>query len=100
MPIHESLLKRIKCCITKDEHIVLDPILVIECQSAACKQCIIDCKDENIYCYGCENKHEKRSLLKAPVNKLVEEFIKCSVIDLSEYVDEKLKDSSENLKSN
>ena len=99
MPINESLLKRIKCCLNKDEHIVIDPVLVIDCQNTACKQCIVDSQDENIYCYGCKNKHEKRSLLKSPANKCVEEFIKSSLNDLFEYVDGKLKDSFENLKS-
>ena len=99
MPINESLLKRIKCCLTKDEHISLDPVLVIECQNTACKQCIVDSKYEYIHCYGCKNKHEKTSLLKAPANKFVEESIKCSLNDLFEHIDEKLKDSFENLKS-
>ena len=99
MPITESLLKRIKCCLNKDEHLAVDPVLVSECQNTACKQCIVDSKDENIYCYGCKNKHEKTSLLKAPAHKFVEESIKSSLNDLFEYVDEKLKDSFENLKS-
>ena len=80
MPINESLLKRIKCCLNKDEHIALDPVLVIEFQNTACKQCIVDSKDENIYCYGCKNKHEKNSLLKVQANKFVEEAIKCSLM--------------------
>ena len=99
MAINESLLERIKCCLSKDEHIALDPVQVIECQNTACKQCIDDLQDVNIYCYGCKNKHGKRSLLKAPDNKFVEEFIKCSLNDLFKYVDEKLKISFENLKS-
>ena len=99
MPIDENLLKRIKCCLSKDEHIALDPVLVIECQNTACKQCIVDSKYEYIHCYGCKNKHEKTSLLKAPANKFAEESIKCSLNDLFEHVDEKLKDSFENLKS-
>ena len=93
MPIHESLFKTIKCCVTKDEHISLDPVLVIECQSAACKQCVLDFREEMIYCYECKNKHEKTKLLNAPANKFVENYIKCSLNDLFEYVDEKLKDS-------
>ena len=99
MPIDENLLKRIKCCLSKDEHIALDPVQVIECHNTACKQCIVDSKYEYIHCYGCKNKHEKTSLLKAPANKLVEESIKCSLNDLFEHIDEKLKDSFESLKS-
>jgi hypothetical protein len=93
MPIDESLFKSVKCCFNEDEHIVLDPVLVIECQSSACKQCILDSKEENIYCFGCKNKHEKTSLLNAPMNKFVENFIKSSVNELFDYVEEKLKDS-------
>jgi hypothetical protein len=70
MSINQSLLKRINCCIAKDEHIVLDPVLVSECQSSACKQCILDTKEENIYCYGCNNEHEKTKLLNAPTKIL------------------------------
>ena len=61
MPINESLLKRIKCCLNKNEHKVLDPVFLIECQNTACKQCIVDQNDENIYCYGCNNNHERVS---------------------------------------
>ena len=71
MPINESLLKIIKCCLSKDEHIALDPVCVIEFQNTACKQCIVDSTDENIYCYRCKNKHKKTRLLKAPANKLL-----------------------------
>ena len=99
MPIDESLWKSIKWYFSKNEHIVLDPVLVIECQNTSCKQCIIDCKDENIYCYGCKRNHEKIKLLKAPAIKFVENFIKSSLSDLFEYVDEKLKDSFDRLKS-
>ena len=76
MPIDENLLKTLKCCISKDDHIVLDPVLVIECQSSACKQCILDSKEENVYCYECKNKHEKTKRMNAPANKFVENFIK------------------------
>ena len=100
MPITESLLKRIKCCLSKGEHVSLDLVIVVECQNTAFKKCIVGSKYEYIDCYGCKNKHEKTSLLKAPDNKFVEEeSIKCSLNDLFEYVDEKLKDSFENLKS-
>ena len=99
MSINESLLQRIKCSLNKNEHIALDPVVVIECQNTACKQCIFDSKDENIYCYGCKSEHEKTSLLKASANKFAEDFIKCFLNDLFEYVDGKLKDSFENLKS-
>ena len=98
MPIQESLLKTIKCCITKDEHIVLDPLLVNECQNYACKQCILDSKEENIYCYECKNKHEKTKFLNAPAN-IFAEIIKSSLNELFEYVDEKLKNSFESLTS-
>ena len=69
-----------------DGHIVLDPVLVIECQSAACKQCILDSKEEMIYCYECKNNHKKTMLMNAPENKLVENFIKSSLTELFEYV--------------
>jgi acetate kinase len=100
MPIDESLINSIKCCLHEDQHIVLDPVLVIECQSSACKQCILDSKEKNIYCFVCKNKHEKKKLLNAPsTNKFVERFIKCSLNDLFEYVDEKLKESFKSLTS-
>ena len=93
MSTNESLFKKSKCCITKDEHIVIDSVLVTECKNAACKQCIIDSKYQRIYCYGCKSYHEKIKLLNAPVIKYVENSIKISLHDLFEYVDEKLKDS-------
>ena len=101
MPIKEALLKSIKCCLNKDDHIVLDPVM-IGCQKGqgvACKKCIIDCKDKNIYCNRCHNYHEKANLLNATPFEFVETFIENSLNDLFEYVDEKLKDSFNNLKS-
>ena len=46
MPIDKTLLNSLKCCFSKDEHIALDPVLVIECQSSACKQCFLNFKEE------------------------------------------------------
>ena len=99
MPIHEILLKSIKCCITKDEHIVVDPKLVTECQNSACKQCILDSKEENIYCYACKNKHDKTKLIDAPANKFTADLVKSLLNELFEYVDEKLKESFDSLTS-
>ena len=99
MSINETLLKIVNCCFTKDEHILLDPVLVPECQSSACKQCILDSKEEYIYCYGCNNEHEKTKLLNATTNKVVEDSIQSSLDDLFEHVDDKLKDSFESLSS-
>ena len=67
MPVNESLLKIIKCCLNKNEHIAIDPVFLTECQNTACKQCIVDSQDANIYCYGCKNIHEKHKFIKSTI---------------------------------
>ena len=48
---------------------------------------------------GAKNKHEKIKLLNAPIKIFVENLIKSWLSDLFDYVDGKLKDSFERLKS-
>jgi hypothetical protein len=97
MTLQEELLKKIKCCFHKDGHIAIDPIIVLPCQSSACKKCIVDSKGENLNCINCNQKHEKTSLLNAPLNQLAETVIKCSLNDLFEYIDLKIENSLKTL---
>ena len=93
MPIHEELLKKIKCCFHKDGHIAVDPVLVLPCQSSACKKCIVDSKEQNLNCINCNQEHTKTSVLNAPINQFAEAIIKCSLNDLVEYIVDKLENS-------
>jgi hypothetical protein len=100
MPIHEELLKKIKCCFHKDGHIAVDPVLVLPCQSSACKKCIVDSKEQNLNCINCNQKHEKTSLLNAPINQLAETMLKLSLNDLFEYIDAKIENFLKNHEGN
>ena len=93
MPIQEILLDKIKCCLHKDVHIAVDPVLVLPCQSSACKQCIVDSTVSNLECYICKQKHEKESLLRSPKNSFAESIIQSSLIDLFDYVQHRIENS-------
>ncbi len=49
MPIVKTLLNSLKCYFSKDEHSALDPVLMIEFKSSACKQSIMNSEEEKIY---------------------------------------------------
>ncbi len=100
MPIHEELLKKIKCCFHKDGHIAVDPVLVLPCQSSACKKCIVDSKEQNLNCINCNQEHTKTSVLNAPINQFAEAIIKCSLNDLFEYIDAKIENFLKNHEGN
>ena len=100
MPLQEELLKKIKCCFHTDGHIAIDPILVLPCQSSACKQCIVNSKEANLNCLNCNQKHDKTSLLNAPLNQYAEIILQCHLNDLFEYIDDKLENSLKILKGN
>ena len=78
MPLPGALLNQIKCCLSNDGHILIEPV-VLKCTGSACKECISDSEEEVIYCYACNGKHQKNDLLNATVNTvakiLVENFI-------------------------
>ena len=100
MPLQEKLLKRIKCCFHTDGHIAIDPVLVLPCQSSACKQCIVNSKVANLNCIICNQKHDKTSLLNAPLNQYAEDIIQCNLSVLLEYVNDKLENSLKILQGN
>jgi hypothetical protein len=97
MPIPDSLLNQMRCCLYDDGHIV-DVPLVLKCGFNACKKCIIDSKVTKIKCFGCNGEHERNDLLTAPNNKFVESFIQSFLPDLFQDLRTKLKSTSELLK--
>jgi hypothetical protein len=81
MSIPEDILNRIKCCLSDDGHIAIEPIPV-SCGAIGCKQCILRSNNEEIDCYSCRGKNFKIT----PVIKPNEYSIKSYVSDLFEYV--------------
>ena len=86
MPIPESILNQMKCCLFNDGHIAIEPI-AINCGGIACKQCINDLKEKLVLCYSCKGKHEKHDMLKMRINKLAENTMHYFLNDLFEYVE-------------
>ena len=99
MPISENLLDQMKCSFHNNGHIAIEPIL-LKCENYGCKQCVVDSKDENIYCYNCKEIHKKKDLLNAPINKLAKTLIDSHLNDLFDYVDTNLTKASEAVNSN
>ena len=98
MPISETLLNQLKCCLSDDGHIIIDPVL-LKCKGNSCKKCISDSKKEDIYCYKCINNHSKQDLLNASENAFAETYILENLSDLFKYVGNKWKFFSEKLQS-
>ncbi len=67
MVISDALLNQIKCCLSTDGHIVIEPV-VLKCGGNACRECA-NPNTFSIDCFSCSHKHEKTELLNAPVNK-------------------------------
>ena len=95
MPIPEDILKQMKCCLSDDGHIVNEPV-VLKCGSNACKKCASDLI--SVKCFGCNDTHEKKELMNAPINKIVNSFINLFLEDLFLDLKNKLKSTAELLK--
>jgi hypothetical protein len=60
----------------------------------------VDSKEQNLNCINCNQKHEKTSLLNAPINQLAETILKLSLNDLFEYIDAKIENFLKNHEGN
>jgi hypothetical protein len=90
MVISDALLNQIKCCLSTDGHIVIEPV-VLKCGGNACRECANSSPNTfSIDCFSCSHKHERTELLNAPANKFASIFIKSSLHDLFEYIEVKL----------
>ena len=98
MPIPENILKQIKCCLHDDGHIVNEPVL-LKCGANACKKCVSDSIEGMLKCYFCNGQHEKKDLLNAPNNKMVESVITLFLDDLFQDLNKKLESTTVLLKS-
>ena len=94
MPIPELLLKQMKCCVTKDGHIVIEPFL-LKCGGNACQQCVKESFQKMIFCYFCNEKHEKENILNSPKNLIAETMVKSFLTDLFQDVNQKLESTIE-----
>jgi hypothetical protein len=93
MPIPETILNQIKCCLNNDGHIVNESILV-QCGAYACKKCIFDSTiNTKLRCLSCNGSHERNDLLNAPINKMVDSVIELFSNDLIQYLNESLESS-------
>ena len=90
MPLPEHLFKKIKCCLSNDNHIVHEPIY-FKCDFNACKKCIIDSKLETLKCFGCNGTHPKADYLNAPVNTVAEFLVKTNLKDLFDDLNKKIE---------
>ena len=97
MPIPENILNAIRCCLSDDGHIVIEPV-VLKCGLNACKKCVDDSKLTTIQCFGCGENHEKKDYINAPISNSIMIFIKVYLGDLFEDLKVKLKSTSELLK--
>ena len=96
--IPEEIKKQIKCSLKSDNHIVHEPIL-LKCGFNACKKCILECIKPTIYCFSCKNKHVKKELNDAPVNKIIESIISLYLISLTKEINMNLASKEEIFKS-
>ncbi len=97
MPIPENILKQIKCCLYDDGHIVNEPVL-LKCGANACKKCVSDSIGGKIKCFFCNDQHEKKDLLNAANNKMVESVITLFLDDLFHDLNKKLESKTVLLK--
>ena len=98
MPLPGALLNQIKCCLSNDGHILIEPV-VLKCTGSACKECISDSEEEVIYCYACNGKHQKNDLLNATGNIIAKALVENFMGDLYEYTEKRIESITENFKS-
>ena len=98
MSLTEDILYQIKCCLSNDGHIIIDPV-ILQCKGNACKECLVDSKEEVISCYSCNGKHEKKDLVNSAGNTAAETLVQSLIGDLFEYTDKRIEKITENFKS-
>ena len=95
--IPEDLYKSMKCCLSIDNHIVNEPLL-LNCGCNACRKCIHDNISPYVKCLKCNTIHELESLENLPSNFHIEELIRNVYLkDLNCCFDEKIRKLSEEL---
>ena len=96
--IDEEIFKQIFCCLSTDDHIVENPML-LECQGNACKKCI-DELTSTVRCLNCKNDHSKYELNKMKImpNKTAEFLVKMSLNSLVSDANDKLQNIIPQLK--
>ena len=97
MAIPETILTQMKCCLTQDYHVAIEPIL-LKCGANACKDCINSSTDEALICFSCHEKHEKKCFQDAPVNKMAESVVQFFLKDLFKDLDEKILNFKQDIK--
>ena len=90
MPTSKEISKQIVCCLTKDGHVVEEPIL-LKCGGNACKKCILNSNEKFIRCFSCEDRHEQNDLIDAKINDTAELIINSPLGNLFEDLNSKLK---------
>ena len=96
MTISKKIMKEITCCLSNDEHVVIEPI-ILECGSNACKKCINEINQFS-QCYRCNKTHEKEKSLKLPFNKLATVVVETFLPDLFKNLEIELKTVTDSLK--
>ena len=98
MPVPKQLLKQMICCLSEDNHILCEPIMIRNCGGHACKLCINRklVSIDSIKCFYCNKEHKRDYLLKMEVNatmkSLIEEtYLKDLINELNEELKEKLE---------
>ena len=92
--IPDYVLNEIKCCLHKDPHILLEPVL-LKCGGNACKGCINDPSKSSVKCFKCSSTHKKNDFTE---NKSTESLIRFVMKDLSKNLDDEIKSMKEILK--
>ena len=84
-----EFLKRLKCCLNNDGHIVFEPV-EISCGAFACKNCMNDLNETSYKCSNCNKRHEKKELEDKEINEEIETIIKSSLSGLFKDLEAKI----------
>ena len=90
MPLEETFLAELKCCLHDDGHIVIKP-LQLKCGGNACQRCVNDMKRISTKCFECNKEHTKNDLISSAPNKIAQKLIETSVEDIFKYLQKKLQ---------
>jgi hypothetical protein len=97
MPLNHIILDQLKCCLSNDGHIIIQPVL-LKCGGNACQECFQNSDKLEIKCYCCNKNHLKKDLLDSPFNKIADLLVQTSLKDLFEYLEINMKSTIDSLK--
>ena len=95
-----NVLEVFKCAISKDDHIVKEPLSLTNCNHFICDNCLVKITSETIKCRVCCEITNKRQITNDAKSSALRKTLKLNYENLLMYFQENLNQSKKTLLGN